>query len=236
MSALPAAEARALLDAMGIPVLKLRHPESEDVEALIEPQNAQARLPDVIAESPTQGIETPALREVSVGAVRVPSRPAESESVTSSDAAPEPLVHETRALCPPFAVISARSQHVLLVAELPEWSGGLLDGRLGALLGDIMQSLGCERDAVDWQYFRWPLPGLADHSQDAARDALDAWIHRRWGELAGAESLMLVHLNQLNPIDLVPDAIVLPALDQLLVTPALKQSVWRSLSLHARSG
>jgi len=33
----------------------------------------------------------------------------------------------------------------------------------------------------------------------------------------------------------VPDAIVLPALDQLLVSPALKQSLWQSLSRHARS-
>ena len=36
MSVLPAAEARALLDAMGISVVKLRHPESLDVAQPIE--------------------------------------------------------------------------------------------------------------------------------------------------------------------------------------------------------
>ena len=238
MSVLPAAEARALLDAMGISVVKLRHLESLDVAQPIESQGALARLPEVFSEPSTEVIIEQlqsAEVEVSPIAERTPDTSTEIDITSALDTGLTPSVHQTIVVCPPFSVISARSQHVLLVSELPEWSGGLLDGRLGALLGDVMQSLGCEREAVDWQYFRWPLPGLADHSQEAAHDALDAWIHRRWGELDGGDSLMLVHLSQLNPVDLVPDAIVLPALDQLLVSPALKQSLWQSLSRHARS-
>lgn len=241
MSQLPAVEARALLDAMGIPVVKLRSsaPEPSARQPVVTPVH-----PDEVAEPKTvvlppalQADVPPEAQQTEVTETARPERPSqplpqmdetEIADLGSGQDAPE-------SLCPPFSVISARSRHVLLVAELPEWSDGLLDGRLGALLGDILQSIGCERETVDWQYFRWPLAGLPDQSMGAAHDALDAWIHRRWGEIEGGDPLMLVHLRQCDSQTLAPDAVLLPALDALLVTPALKRSLWQTLKPHARS-
>lgn len=241
MSQLPAAEARALLDAMGISVVKLRSPDTDAPPH--QPAVPLDLVATVAAPEPIPVATDPEVSEPSeVGQVDV--RDTSTPEVSSQgrvEPAPEtvsesdPAAREPDPVCPPFSVISARSRAVLLVAELPDWSDGLLDGRLGALLGDILQSIGCERETVDWQYFRWPLAGLVDQSLGAAQDALDAWMHRRWGELEGSDPLLLVHLMHCDAQVLAPDAIALPALDALLVTPALKRSLWDALRSYARS-
>lgn len=236
MTHLPPAEARAILDAMGIPVVILRDSSAQPSEASVASEASSDHSPVIESVTVTEPVRVakPAVVAKSERLDQpVPERPSIELDTPESVSIDAELAAETP--CRPFTLISARADHLLVVAELPDWSGGLLDGRLGGVLGDLLQALGCHRETIDWQYFRWPVSGLPEFSREAAKDAVDAWIHRRWGEIPGPDPVMMIHMTELNATDLAPDAVVIPALEPLMLDPAVKRSAWSMLRQYAHS-
>jgi hypothetical protein len=131
-----------------------------------------------------------------------------------------------------FALVSVITDEIQLLAELPTWAGGLLDGRMTAVLSDLLRVMGGDGATADWQYFRWPIDGMPDQSHHAATEAVDAWLHRRWAEMQAAEPVMLTSMQSLDASVLTADALMLPALEALLIDPEAKRMVWERIQSH----
>ena len=87
---------------------------------------------------------------------------------------------------------------VLFAGELPDWAGGLLEGRLTGICSDLLRAFLRLLEDVDWQYFHWPIAGIKDHGREAATDALDAWLHRRWAETRSADPVIAFAVSEID--------------------------------------
>ena len=147
--------------------------------------------------------------------------PAKSSSVSPDFQAPLAVAKPLR-----FTLVSAVSADTLLACELPEWAGGLLEGRLTGLCSDLLRALSPSAQEADWQYFHWPIAGVKDHSHEAALGALDAWLHRRWAETTSTDPVIALAVSQIDLSSIFSDAWVLPSLGELAVSSDAKRSAW----------
>lgn len=236
MNPLAPEESRKLLDAMGVPIVMLR---DRPVAAPVSPRTPVTQPEIEPAPEPVSSVETTPSRRLSELATPV-SVTAESSSVKAmpvpSDAsAPEmprtaPSVEALR-----FTLVSVITADAMLFVELPEWASGLLDGRLTAVCSDILRLATPRMETADWQYFHWPIEGIADHSLEAATEAVDAWLHRRWAEMEAVEPRILTSIQSLDASTLTADACFLPPLVDLVSNPDAKRAAWQTLKtwLHA---
>ena len=133
-----------------------------------------------------------------------------------------------------FTIVSAVTADVLLACELPDWAGGLLEGRLTGLCSDLLRTLSPSTDDVDWQYFHWPIEGIKDLGREAATDALDAWLHRRWAETRSSDPVIAFAVSEIDLSTSFSDALILPPLDHLVVSGDAKRSAWKVIQEHKR--
>ncbi len=204
-------ESRKILDAMNIPVVLLRDRcVSTKSSALIHRpssvENAELTLPQA-----EQLIDSSGNDDSLVAKTRV-----NNETQNSDDNKKK------------FSLVSIVSSEVLLACELPEWAGGMLEGRLTRLCSDLMRALSgsLAPSSQDWQYFHWPIKGIKDHSEAASLQALDAWLHRRWAETNAVEPLIVLSISQVDLSEIFSDAIFLPTIEQLIVSSTAKRDAW----------
>lgn len=240
---------RKLLDAMGIPVVVLRVPvldPATDGDAnrfpahIAEPPPARPMGQDASPSSPLSalglGIQSPlAPREAQTPVVQLESpidRRGKSQDSQASQGGPveSPTVAPAPALA--FSLVSVITPDAMVLVELPEWAGGLMDGRLRAVTSDLMRVVSTQSAEADWQYFHWPIEGLADQSSRAATDAVDAWLHRRWAEMAAPMPKILSAIVSLDAGLLTPDACRLPPLTELIDQVESKRSAWLSIQAY----
>ena len=226
MQTLPPDESRGILDAMGIPVVVSRdrisvqpllaatetdselEREREDVARLGEPDQG---LSDVDIDPKGDSPEIDDLVEVATAA---------GKNIPSGSGTTEPLQ---------FSVVSAVTANTLLACELPVWAGGLLEGRLTGICTDLMRMLSPGYVGADWQYFHWPIAGFRDQSEEQAHEALDAWLHRRWADTRAQEPLIVLSGSSIDLSTIFADALLLPALDEMIVSGDAKRAVWRAI-------
>ena len=77
---------------------------------------------------------------------------------------------------------------------------------------------------ADWQYFHWPIAGFRDQSVEQAREALDAWLHRRWAETRAQEPLIVLSGSSIDLSTIFADALMLPTLDEMTVSGDAKRA------------
>lgn len=227
MQTLPPAESRKILDAMSIPVVVLRD-RSDKTEAVESDLSVSASTPkkprsDVIkvrAEGSPSSAET-AYTEGQTDESVQEDGPAKLPSVSPDFHAPLAVAEPHR-----FTLVSAVSADTLLACELPEWAGGLLEGRLTGLCSDLLRALSPSAQEADWQYFHWPIAGVKDHSHEAALGALDAWLHRRWAETTSTDPVIALAVCQIDLSSIFSDAWILPSLGELAVSSDAKRLAW----------
>ncbi len=227
MQTLPPAESRKILDAMGITVVVLRDRSDKTVAiesdlsvSALTPRKPSSDLIKVRAEgSPSSFEAVSAEGQTEEGAQE--NAPAKSSSVSPNFHAPLAVAKPLR-----FTLVSAVSADTLLACELPEWAGGLLEGRLTGLCSDLLRALSPSAQEVDWQYFHWPIAGVKDHSHEAAIGALDAWLHRRWAETTSTDPVIALAVSQIDLSSIFSDARVLPSLGELAVSSDAKRLAW----------
>ena len=232
MQGFPPQESRKILDAMGIPVVVLRdrqpdattndHPipkasslMSRMASELVK-QEVAASVVDIDPIDPEDPASNPQIEST------LPSEPVESQA--TSDAQPIRLT-----------LVSAVSDDTLLACELPEWAGGLLEGRLTGLCSDLMRALSPMSQESDWQYFHWPIAGIKDQSESAALEALDAWLHRRWAETTAQDPTIVLAVSRLDLSSIFGDALILPTLDELAVSADRKRHAWHVIQESRRA-
>ena len=227
MQTLPPAESRKILDAMGIPVVVLRDRSDKTVAiesdlsvSALTPKKPSSDLIEVRAEGSPSSSETASAEGQTEVSVREDA-PAKSTSVSSDFYPPLAVAKPLR-----FTLVSAVSADSLLACELPEWAGGLLEGRLTGLCSDLLRALSPTAQEVDWQYFHWPIAGVKDHSHEAALGALDAWLHRRWAETTSTNPVIALAVSQIDLSSIFSDAWVLPSLGELAVSSDAKRLAW----------
>ena len=234
MQTLPSEESRRILDAMGIPVVVLREVSHETI-AVSEITSAESilsqgvsELVEVLEKSVAPGGEAV---ETEKNQMDVAEKEASDRLVVirpdSTDAVGEPKPVR-------FTLVSAVTADVLFAGELPDWAGGLLEGRLTGLCSDLVRALSSSTNDVHWQYFRWPIAGIKDHGREAATDALDAWLHRRWADIQSADPVSAFAVSELDLSASFSDALILPPLDQLAVSGDVKRSAWKVIHEHRR--
>jgi len=76
--------------------------------------------------------------------------------------------------------------------------------------------------------------GIKDHGREAATDALDAWLHRRWAETRSSAPVIAFAVSDLDLSASFSDALILPSLDQLAVSGDAKRSAWKVIQEHKR--
>jgi hypothetical protein len=236
MQTLPPEESRKILDAMGIPVVVLR---DRPIDAVVSPAGttvsesvSRKTASDLIRALDTSSQGTSSQVEEAITQVErsLPEDIAVDVSIGSPDQS-VPLA-ETKPLR--FTLVSAVSVDALLACELPEWAGGLLEGRLTGLCSDLLRAISSSAQDVDWQYFHWPIAGIKDHSREAAIDALDAWLHRRWAETSSTDPVIALAVSQIDLSSIFSDALVLPSLDELAVSSEAKRLAWGVIKERAR--
>ena len=233
MQTLPSEESRRILDAMGIPVVVLRE-DSHEATAVSEtttagsgPGQGVSELVAVLEKKAAPGGEVVETEKIQLD---VADHETSDRPVIRPDS-PD-TVGESNTLR--FTLVSAVTADVLLACELPDWAGGLLEGRLTGLCFDLLRTLAPSTDDVDWQYFHWPIVGVKDHGREAATDALDAWLHRRWAETRSADPVIAFAVSDLDLSASFSDALILPCLDQLAVLGDAKRSAWKVIQEHKR--
>ena len=221
-----------MLDAMDIPVVVLRdrqpdartddHPTPKASSSMprmaseLVKQEVAASVVDIDPIDPEDPASNPQIESTS------PSEPVESQAM--SDAEPIRLT-----------LVSAVSDDTLLACELPEWAGGLIEGRLTGLCSDLMRALSPMSQESDWQYFHWPIAGIKDQSESAAIEALDAWLHRRWAETTAQDPTIVLAVSQLDLSSIFADALILPTLDELAVSADRKRHAWHVIQESRRA-
>ena len=226
MQTLPSEESRRILDAMGISVVVLRKDShgavvaSETTTAESGPGHGVSELVAVLEKKAVHGGEAVVTEKKQMG---VADHEASERPVIRPDS-PD-TVGESNPLR--FTLVSAATADVLLACQLPDWAGGLLEGRLTGLCSDLLRALSPSTDDVDWQYFHWPIVGIKDHGREAATDALDAWLHRRWADIQSADPVIAFAVSELDLSASFSDALILPCLDQLAVSGDAKRSAWK---------
>ena len=227
MQTLPPAESHKILDAMSIPVVVLRD-RSDTIEVVesdlsvvaLTPKKPRSDLIKERAEGSPSSSET-AYTEGQTEESIQENAPAKSSSVSPDFHAPLAVAKPLR-----FTLVSAVSADTLLACELPEWAGGLLEGRLTGLCSDLLRALSPSAQEADWQYFHWPIAGVKDHSHGAALGALDAWLHRRWAETTSTDPVIALAVSQIDLSSIFSDAWVLPSLGELAVSSDAKRLAW----------
>lgn len=235
MQTLTGSESRKVLDAMGIPVFVLR-------DRPIETQSSRGASTGDAHDAGAQTLGAADTLEALRDAVGDSPRSAQPEAVSDS-----PLTHPEPADAArkitedvpddasdtlqsvSFSLVSVITDEIQVLAELPAWAGGLLDGRMTAVLSDLLRVMGGDGSQADWQYFRWPIDGMPDHSTRAATEAVDAWLHRRWAEMQAAEPVMLTSIQTLDASVLTADALMLPPVEALLTDPKAKRALWEQI-------
>ena len=235
MLTLTGSESRKVLDAMGIPVFVLRDRpvETESSIRAITDTAQDADEPTGSTSETLEAFRTDALeasrsiQSESVSDAPVAVTKAESaKTVMTADATDEESESEKPVA---FSLVSVITEEIQILAELPAWAGGLLDGRMTAVLGDLLRVMGGDGSQADWQYFRWPIDGMPDQSRSAATEAVDAWLHRRWAEMQAAEPIMLTSIQTLDASVLTADALMLPPVEALLTDPGAKRALWEQI-------
>ncbi len=233
MQTLPSEESRRILDAMGIPVVVLRE-DSQEANAVSEATTAESGLSQRVSEL-VEVLE----KTVALGGELVETEKKQMD-VADNEASDRPVIRldSTDAVGKSkplrFTLVSAVTANVLFACELPDWAGGLLEGRLTGLCSDLLRALSLSTDDVDWQYFHWPIAGIKDHGCEAATDALDAWLHRRWAETRSADPVIAFAVSEIDLSASFSDALILPPLDQLAVSGDAKRSAWKVIHEHKR--
>lgn len=233
MQTLPSEESRRILDAMGIPVVVLRE-DSQEANAVSEATTAESGLSQRVSEL-VEVLE----KTVALGGELVETEKKQMD-VADNEASDRPVIRldSTDAVGKSkplrFTLVSAVTANVLFACELPDWAGGLLEGRLTGLCSDLLRALSLSTDDVDWQYFHWPIAGIKDHGCEAATDALDAWLHRRWAETRSADPVIAFAVSEIDLSASFSDALILPPLNQLAVSGDAKRSAWKVIHEHKR--
>ena len=217
---------------MGIPVVVLRdrqrdamtddHPTPEVISSMpqVAPEPSKQLVSESVVDADPVDSELP-ISDLAVDTIL----PSESvESGANFDAQP---IHIT--------LVSAVSNDVLLACELPEWAGGLLEGRLTGLCSDLMRTLSPTFQDIDWQYFHWPIAGVKDQGKSAAIEALDAWLHRRWAETTVQDPTIALAVSLLDLSSIFADALILPTLDELAVSADQKRRAWHVIQESRRA-
>ena len=234
MQALPSEESRRILDAMGISVVVVRE-VSHETKVISEITTAESGLSKGVSEL-VEVLEKSAAPsgkaiETEKNQMDVAEKEASDRSVviqpdsTDAEGEQKPLR---------FTLVSAVTADVLFACELPDWAGGLLEGRLTGLCSDLLRAVSSSTDDVHWQYFHWPIAGIKDHGREAATDALDAWLHRRWAETRSADPVIVFAASEIDVSASFSDALILPPLDQLAVSGDVKRSAWKVIHEHRR--
>ena len=234
MQTLPSEESSKILVAMGIPVVVLREVSHETI-AVSEIATDESSLSQGVTELVEVLEQSAALSGEAVETEKNPMVVAEKESsdrlvVIRPDATD--AVDEPKPLR--FTLVSAVTADVLFACQLPDWAGGLLEGRLTGLCSDLLRALSPSTDDVHWHYFHWPIAGIKDHGREAATDALDAWLHRRWAETRSADPVIAFTASEIDLSASFSDALILPPLDQLAVSGDVKRSAWKVIYEHRR--
>ena len=232
MQTLPSEESRRILDAMGIPVVVFRE-GYPDATAVSENKTDGSGLRKVYQNwwrflkkaAPSGEAVEAEKKQMDVSDNEASDRPVIWPDSTDAVDKPKPLR---------FTIVSAVTADVLLACELPDWAGGLLEGRLTGLCSDLLRTLSPSTDDVDWQYFHWPIEGIKDHGREAATDALDAWLHRRWAETRSADPVIAFAVSEIDLSTSFSDALILPPLDHLVVSGDAKRSAWKVVQEHKR--
>ena len=233
MQTLPSEESRRILDAMGIPVVVLRE-DYHEATAVSEATTAESGLSQRVSELVEVLEKTGALGGELVETEKKQMDVADNEASDRPVIRPDSTdaVGKTKSLR--FTLVSAVTADVLFACELPDWAGGLLEGGLTGLCSDLLRALSLSTDDVDWQYFHWPIAGIKDHGCEAATDALDAWLHRRWAETRSADPVIAFAVSEIDLSASFSDALILPPLDQLAVSGDAKRSAWKVIHEHKR--
>ena len=233
MQTLPSEESRRILDAMGIPVVVLRE-DSHEATAASETTTAESGpgqgVSELVGVLKKKAVLSGEAVETEKEQMDVADHEASDRAVIRPDSPDQ--IEESKPLR--FTLVSAVTADVLLACELPAWAGGLLEGRLTGLCSDLLRTLSPSTDDVDWQYFHWPIAGIKDHGREAATDALDAWLHRRWAETRSSAPVIAFAVSDLDLSASFSDALILPSLDQLAVSGDAKRSAWKVIQEHKR--
>ena len=232
MLGLPPQESRKILDAMGIPVVVLRDRQSDAMTDDHPTPEVSSSMPQMASE-----LVKPVVSESVVGIDPIGPEALVSNSPVDSTVASESVDSEANFDAQPiqFTLVSAVSDDTLLACELPEWAGGLLEGRLTGLCSDLMRALSPIARESDWQYFHWPIAGIKDQSESAAIEALDAWLHRRWAETTAQDPTIVLAVSQLDLSSIFADALTLPTLDELAVSADRKRHAWHLIQESRRA-
>ena len=233
MQPLPLEESRRILDAMGIPVVVLRE-DSHEATAVSKIKTAESGLSQGVSElvevleervAPSGEAFEVEKKQMNVADNEASDRPVIRPDSTDAVGELKPLR---------FTLVSAVTADVLFACELPDWAGGLLEGRLTGICSDLLRALSLSTEDVDWQYFHWPIAGIKDHGCEAATDALDAWLHRRWAETRTGDPVIAFAVSEIDLSASFSDALILPPLDQLAVSGEVKRSAWKVIQEHKR--
>ena len=225
-------ESRKVLDTMEIPVVVLRHRSIRSVSQgqchlVNELPTSMSSNNDQIGEIGNHlGHQMP--NEIESGNVEQGSSAGSSDTFVSVDKA-YAVHHSQSNQVNPFSLVSVTNEDTLLLFELPQWSGRLLDGRMTNVLRDLLRILSSSREAADWQYFHWPIDGIASHSKSAATDAVEAWFNRRWAETQIPDPVILISVQSIDLTAVTRDAIILPKLEYLMTSVEIKKSAWGQL-------
>ncbi len=233
MQTLPSEESRRILDAMGIPVVVLREDsyEATEVSKITTVESGLSRgLSELVEVLEKSVAPSGKVFEADKNQMNVADNEASDRSVIRPDSTD--AVDELKPLR--FTLVSAVTADVLFACELPDWAGGLLEGRLTGLCSDLLRALSPSTNDVDWQYFNWPIVGIKDHGREAATDAVDAWLHRRWAETRSGDPVIAFAVSEIDLSASFSDALILPPLDQLAVSGDVKRSAWKVIQEHKR--
>jgi hypothetical protein len=233
MRALASDESRKLLDAMGVPVVVLRHRKTDQYTAVDTSAVAVATL-DPAAKSARATRPISALSELldaptaSTDLVVPPEMPLD-EATEAAGAKADTVLSTTPVNPVKFTLVSAITADAMLLVELPEWASGLMDGRMTAVCSDILRAVSDSSQDADWQYFHWPIDGVPDTSLSAATEAVDAWLHRRWAEMQAPIPRVLTSVQSLDPQVLTADALLFPSVTDVVSDPMTKRALWEHL-------
>ncbi len=233
MRTLPAEESRRILDAMRIPVVVLRE-GSHEATAISETTTAETGLSQTISERVEVLEKSVALSGEVVEIEKILRDVADNEVSERPVIRPDSTDAMGKSKPLRFTLVSAVTADVLFACELPDWAGGLLEGRLTGICSDLLRALSLSTEDVDWQYFHWPIAGITDHGCEAATDALDAWLHRRWAETSSADPVIAFAVSEIDLSASFSDALILPPLDQLALSGDVKRSAWKVIHEHRR--
>ena len=232
MQGFPPQESRKILDAMGIPVVVLRDRQPDATDDDHRTPEASSPMPQMASE-----LVRPLVSESGVDNDSIDPKASESNPQIDSTLPSESVESQATVDAQPIrlSLVSAVSDDTLLACELPEWAGGLLEGRLTGLCSDLMRALSPMSQESDWQYFHWPIAGIKDQSESAALEALDAWLHRRWAETTAQDPTIVLAVSRLDLSSIFGDALILPTLDELAVSADRKRHAWHVIQESRRA-